>query len=321
MEYTEFGKTGLRVSVAGLGCGGASRLGATRGLSKSQSVALVRTAMDLGVNFLDTAAAYGTEGIVGEAIKSGPRDSVVVATKALYRKGDTLFPVADIVASLDNSLRELDTDHVDIFHIHAVRPQDLARVRDEYAPVLLREKDKGKLRHLGLTETPPNDPNNTMLKSAVHDGIWESIMLGFHMMHQGARRHAFPHAQANGIGTLVMFVVRGIFSIPGRLESTMTDLARDGLVPEWLGGLENPLGFLVHGDGGADSVIDAAYRYARHEPGADVILFGTGSEAHLRTNMASILAPPLPADDVAKLETLFGALEGVGLDLPEKRSK
>ncbi len=158
-----------------------------------------------------------------------------------------------------------------------------------------------------------------MLKSAVHDDIWESIMLGFHMMHQGARRHAFPHTQANGIGTLLMFVVRGIFSIPGRLESTMKDLASDGLVPEWLGDLDNPLGFLIHDNGGADSVIDAAYRYARHEPGSDVILFGTGSEAHLRTNMASILAPPLPAADVAKLEELFGALKGIGLDLPEKR--
>jgi len=248
-----------------------------------------------------------------------PRGSVVVATKALYQKAGTFFPVADIVASLDNSLRELQTDCVDIFHFHAVRPQDYARVRDEYAPVLLREKEKGKFRHLGLTETPPNDPDNTMLQSAVHDGIWDSIMLGFHMMHQGPRRHAFPHTQANGIGTLLMFVVRGIFSIPGRLESTMADLAAEGRVPEWLGDQDNPLGFLIHGDGGADSVIDAAYRYARHETGTDVILFGTGSEEHLRTNMASILAPPLPAADVAKLEELFGQLEGVGLDLPEKR--
>ena len=105
MEYTSFGKTGLRVSVAGLCCGGGSRLGANRGMSKAESVALVRIAMDLGVNLLDTAAAYGTEGIVGAAIKSVRRDGVVVATKAQYRKGGAIVPVADVVASLENSLR------------------------------------------------------------------------------------------------------------------------------------------------------------------------------------------------------------------------
>ena len=239
-------------------------------MSKMQSVALVRVAMDLGVNLLDTAAAYGTENIVGEAIKPVPRESVVVATKAQYRKGGAMVPVSDVVASLENSLRELNTDYVDIFQFHAVRPQDYALIRDEYAPALLREKEKGKLRHLGLTETPPNDPDNTMAKAAVQDEIWESIMLGFHMMHRGPRKNVFPYTQANGIGTLAMFVVRGIFSIPGRLASTMADLARDGLVPDWPAETDDPLGFLVR-KGGADSVIDAAYRYARHEPGTDVI--------------------------------------------------
>jgi aryl-alcohol dehydrogenase-like predicted oxidoreductase len=73
----------------------------------------------------------------------------------------------------------------------------------------------------------------------------------------------------------------------------------------------------VHKDG-AESVIDAAYRFARHEPGIDVVLFGTGSVAHLRANIASILSPPLPAADVAKLYQLFGSLVGVGLDLPDR---
>ncbi len=67
MEYKPLGKTGLTVSVAGLGCGGNSRLGRGRGASFDESVAIVRTAIDLGVNFLDTAEAYGTEEIVGAA--------------------------------------------------------------------------------------------------------------------------------------------------------------------------------------------------------------------------------------------------------------
>ncbi len=64
------------------------------------------------------------------------------------------------------------------------------------------------------------------------------------------------------------------------------------------------------------SVIDAAYRFVRHEPGVDVVLFGTGDREHLRSNIASILKPPLPDADRARLADLFGHLVGVGLDAP-----
>ena len=70
MLYTTLGKTGLRVSVAGLGCGGFSRLGLAAGKSEDEAADLVREAVDLGVNFIDTAPAYGTEGVVGKALKS-----------------------------------------------------------------------------------------------------------------------------------------------------------------------------------------------------------------------------------------------------------
>ena len=64
-------------------------------------------------------------------------------------------------------------------------------------------------------------------------------------------------------------------------------------------------------------MVEAAYRYARHEPGVDVVLFGTGSIAHLRSNVASLLKPPLPNADRAKLAALFGHLIGIGLDDPQ----
>src|SRR4029453_1213988 len=83
MEYRPLGKTGLTVSVAGLGCGGNSRLGLGRGASVDDCVAIVRTAVDLGVNFLDTAEAYGTEEIVGTAARSYDRDKLVISTKAI----------------------------------------------------------------------------------------------------------------------------------------------------------------------------------------------------------------------------------------------
>jgi L-galactose dehydrogenase len=114
-----------------------------------------------------------------------------------------------------------------------------------------------------------------------------------------------------------MFAVRNIFSRPGLLQQTARELVAEGRLPPQLGGTDDPLGFLVH-EGGAEGLIDAAYRFARHEPGIDVVLFGTSSAGHLRANIASILRPPLPAEDVARLYTLFGHLTGVGLDLPDR---
>ncbi len=156
-----------------------------------------------------------------------------------------------------------------------------------------------------------------MLQRAVHDGVWEVVMLAFHMMHQNARAKVFPHTIANRIGALLMFVVRNIFSRPERLDAKMRELAAAGQAPEWLAESRNPLGFLIH-ESGASGVTDAAYRFVRHEPGVHVVLFGTGNSDHLRANIASLLKPPLPEADRRKLTELFGHLLGVGLDLPGK---
>ncbi|ETW94709.1 MAG: hypothetical protein ETSY1_33680 [Candidatus Entotheonella factor] len=316
MEYVTLGQTGLRVSVAGLGCGGNSRIGLGKGKTQAESIALVRQALDLGVNYLDTAASYGTEGLVGEAVKSVPRDRVVIATKVSIHRGGEPIPVDQIVESLDRSLRRLDTDYIDVFQLHVVPPSVYDYARSEVAPVLLREKEKGKFRHLGITETSPNDHEQRMLQRAVHDGVWETMMLGFNMMHQNARTKVFPHTMANAIGTILMFVVRNIFSQPGRLEAKMKELAEAGQVPAWLAETGNPLDFLLHASG-ASSLTDAAYRFVRHEPGVHVVLFGTGDAGHLRANIESLLKPPLPEADRQKLTEWFGHLVGVGLELPD----
>jgi aryl-alcohol dehydrogenase-like predicted oxidoreductase len=166
-----------------------------------------------------------------------------------------------------------------------------------------------------MTETAPHDLPHDMLQRAVPDGLWDSAMVGFSMMHQNARELVFPLTLQHRVGTLLMFVVRNIFSQPDRLRATMRELAAAGEVPDWLGESPDPLGFLVH-EGGASSVVDAAYRFVRQEPGVDVVLFGTGSPEHLRSNIASILKPPLPEADRAKLRDLFGKLVGIGLDIP-----
>ncbi|MPY74778.1 MAG: aldo/keto reductase [Alphaproteobacteria bacterium] len=320
MDYVTFGRTGLKVSAAGLGCGGNSRLGQGQGKSEADSIAIVRKAIDLGVNLIDTAANYGTEGIVGKALKGIPRDKVVVATKATIRDGGNMCTADQVVASLDNSLRLLQTDFIDVFQLHAVPPGRYDRVMQELVPALLREKEKGKFRHLGLTETSPQDHKHETMQRVAKDPVWESVMLGFHMMHQNARQVVFPDSIANGTGTLLMFVVRNIFSQPDYLRSTVKELVEDGKLPAEMAKSDNPLGFLIH-EGGASSLTDAAYRFVRHEPGVHVVLFGTGNPAHVETNIASILKPALPKADAEKLAKLFGHLEGVGLDLPDHSAR
>ncbi len=315
MEYTTLGRTGLKVSVAGLGCGGFSRLGLGTGKSEADAIGIIREAVDLGVNLFDTAAAYGTEAVLGNALSSVPRDRVVICTKAPFGISNPNSTPENAVASLDRSLKELGTDYIDVYQLHGVAPGGYAHALEAIAPALLREQEKGKCRHLGITETAPGDPGHEMTRRASRDGVWDTAMVAFHMMHQNARDAVFPLTREHRVGTLLMFAVRNIFSRPERLAATMRELAAEGLVPPELADRPDPLDFLVHA-AGASSVIDAAYRFVRHEPGVDVVLFGTGDSAHLHSNIASILKPPLPEADRDRLAELFGHLVGVGLDAP-----
>lgn len=319
MQYTTLGKTGLKVSVAGLGCGGNSKIGLNAGLSTAQSADLVRAAKDLGVTFFDTAEAYGTEEILGHAFTPAERASVVISTKSRILsnlvKGGSRLSGAAVVESLEASLHRMKTDYVDVFLLHGVKPADYEHCRNEILPALQAEQKKGKVRHVGLSETAPNDPEQKMLQAALAEPGWSVYMLAYHMLNQGARRDLFPRTQDKGVGTLLMFVVRNIFSQPGVLAETVQRLAAEGKVPADLAKSDNPLDFLIH-PGGAKSLTDAAYRFARHQPGADVVLFGTSKIAHLKSNINSILSPPLPAADVEQLHALFGQLRGIGLDAP-----
>lgn len=313
MDYRPLGNTGLNVSVAGLGCGGNSRLGLGRGASFEECVGVARAAIDLGVNFLDTAEVYGTEEIVGAAVRSYDRDRLVISTKALFEGSDDTEET--VTRRVEASLKRLGLDYVDIFHFHAVGPAAYEHHRDVLAPALLKLKEQGKVRHVGLTETGPRDPEQKMLARAVEEAPWEVIMLAYSLVNQGARHKVFPVTVRRGIGTLLMFVVRNIFSNNGYRRDVFAKLVEQGLLDASVLSDGDPLAFLVS-EGGAESITDAAYRYARHERGADVILFGTGNKAHVKANVDSILRPPLPAPVIERLHATFGHLTGVGLDLP-----
>lgn len=318
MDYTTLGRTGLKVSVAGLGTGGGSRLGMKTGKSTAQSVALIHAALDLGINLVDTAEQYGTEGIVGAALKTVARDKVVLCTKHHdVWMGKRAAPET-VIAGLDASLLKLGTDYVDVFYVHSVRPQNYDYTLEVTVPALLREKEKGKFRFLGLTEAGPPDPEHAMAARAISDDVADVLMIAFSMLQQNARGIVFAGTHPSCIGVTCMYAVRNIFSFPGRLAEEMKKLASEGKVPAWLGEKSEPLDFLIH-DRGAASVIDAAFRYVRHEPGVHVTLFGTGDIGHLRANVDSLLRPPLPEADRARLADLFGHLVGVGMEYGEAR--
>jgi L-galactose dehydrogenase len=289
-----------------LGAGGDSRLG-LESAGADASVHLVRTALDLGIDFIDTAEAYGTEEVVGRAISEVPRDRVVISTKKRTFDTTALDP-KDVVASLEASLRRLKTDYVDVYHLHGVRPGSYASLRERLLPTLQDLRTQGKIRFIGLTEAFNADPQHQVLKDALADDDWDVVMVGFNVLNQSARERVFPITIDKRVGTLIMFAVRRALSRPDRLRELLQDLTARGKISKEVA--EQGLDFVL-GAGGASSLPDAAYRFVRDEPGAHVILSGTGDEAHLRENVRSLEAPPLPAATRAKLVELFQAVDDV----------
>jgi aryl-alcohol dehydrogenase-like predicted oxidoreductase len=304
------GRTGLQVSVAGLGCGGPSRLGMRDNKSKRECVAIVRQALDLGVNFLDTAEVYGTEEIVGKAVAAVPRDKVIISTKLKFPLADPSAPAGEVRKSLEQSLRLLRTDYIDIYHAHGVEPDDYTYASTKLLPVLQKMREEGKIRYIGVTEAFVDDMTHRMLPQAVEDGYWDVVMVGFNLLNQSARNQVFPKTLKNNIGTLVMFAVRRALSQPERLQELWKELAQKGLVDGDGCKPEKPLDFLI-GDGKASTVVDAAYRFCRYEPGVHVVLTGTGSADHLKANIESLTKPPLPAPVTARLKQIFSRVDSI----------
>ncbi len=316
MEYIKLGKTGLKVSVACLGCGGSSTIGKSTGKTENQSINLIKTALDLGVNFFDTANVYGTEGILGKAIKNVNRDQIVISTKHHVSTKNKKYSHIDIISGIENSLKELKTDYIDIFHLHGVAPKDIDHAIT-LVPELLKEKEKGKIRFLGITESSPIDPDQITISKAINTNYFDVIMLAFSMMNQNAKTEILPKTMSKNIATMSMFVVRSLFSVKGRLQEDIHKLVKDKRLPEWFLDEKEPLEYILK-DSGANSIIDACYRYVRHQQGIDTVLFGTGNIDHLKENIKSISNLKLSDECINKINQYFSHLKGVGLDFPER---
>lgn len=306
MDIVVLGRTGLKVTTAGLGCGGFSRLGLTKGTDHAAGI--VRAAYDAGVTFFDTAAAYGTQPAVGQGLEGIARDSYVLSTKFSYKSDGIPISADRMLKSLEQSLRELKTDCIDVFHIHALNADDYEFAKQIYIPELDRAREQGKIRFLGVTERFGEDTKHEMLETVLQEGLFDVIMAGFNLLNPSAAKSVLPKAAESDVGVLCMYAVRkALWSN----EQLMVDIER--IITSGQGGAglsEHSLEFLTE-QGIAKTLPEAAYRFCRHTPGITVTLTGTGNLKHLSENLDSLSMPPLPGAALEKLEQLFGKVDCV----------
>ena len=306
MQTTILGRTNLTVSRMGLGAGGHSRIGRNVGLTDAQSADLVRHALDHSVNFIDTAEGYGTEAIIGQALQGRDRTSVVLSTKKSTRH-EQVTPDA-LRASLDQSLKHLGTDYIDLYNLHGVVPQDYAYLVNDIYPALQKAQQQGKIRFVGLSEMFNEDFEHTMLQQALADDLWDVLMVGFNLLNQTARANVFAQAITQNVGIQIMFAVRKALSNPDNLREFTDALVKKGQIDPADLRLSSGRSLDAFPDfllSEAPSLPDAAYRFCRDEPGVHVVLSGTGNAAHLNANLASFARPPLTQETRNRLIHIF----------------
>ena len=156
MKYRKLGRTSLSLSVLGFG---ASPLGDVYGpTDPAESTRAVHLAIDQGINFFDVSPYYGlnlAEQRLGEALV-GKRNKIILATKVgRYGLDEFDFSAKRVTASVDESLKRLRTDYVDILQVHDVEFGDLHQIVEETLPALRKLQDAGKSRYVGITGYPP----------------------------------------------------------------------------------------------------------------------------------------------------------------------
>ena len=221
MNKRLLGKTGIKVSEVAFGgveIGIPYGIGvktATDMLSETDAIKLLHNAIDSGINFFDTARMYGdSESIMGEAFR-GFRNKVIIATKCRHlRNEDGSLPknskLTDLIkASLNESLKALQTDYVDIFMLHQA---DLQILRNEaISTIFLDLKKEGKFRATGVSTYTTEET-----KKAIETGAWDIIQLPFNLMDQ-RQETLFSLAEKERVGIVIRSVLmKGLLSDRGK---------------------------------------------------------------------------------------------------------
>ena len=208
MRYRRLGRTGLEVSEIGYGAWG---IGGNqwRGGTDDESVSALHRALELGVNFIDTALAYGeghSEKLVGAVLKSKPR-SAYVATKvppknrvwpaAPGSRIEDVFPYDYIVKCTEQSLRNLDMESIDLQQLHVWDPAWADR--DDWKRAFEDLRRSGKVRFFGISI---NDHQPDTALDVIAGGLIDTVQVIYNIFDQSPETSLFPAAQQHDIGVL-----------------------------------------------------------------------------------------------------------------------
>jgi aryl-alcohol dehydrogenase-like predicted oxidoreductase len=200
MKYITLGKSNQFVSRIAFGTW---QLGGDWGATDATAaVSAIRQAADSGVNFFDTAQAYGfgaSESLLGEALRGLPREELVIATKGgLRRQGEVTVRDASaawIRAGVDDSLRALSTDYIDLYQVHWPDPKTPF---EETAEALAKLVADGKVRHVGVSNFDAVQMEAFSATLPV-----ETLQPPYHLFHREIEREILPYTRAHNIGVVV----------------------------------------------------------------------------------------------------------------------
>jgi aryl-alcohol dehydrogenase-like predicted oxidoreductase len=203
MQYRTLGRTGVQVSTLALG---AMNFGAIGNTTQDEATAIVDAALEAGINLIDTADMYGqgeSEVIVGKSI-AGRRDDLVLATKATMPMGEERNHRGNsrrwLVRALDDSLRRLDVDHVDLYQIHRWDP---ATSDEEALSALTDLQRAGKIRYFGSSTFPAYRIVQAQWAAREHHlGRYVTEQPSYSILQRGIEAHVLPVTEEYGMGVL-----------------------------------------------------------------------------------------------------------------------
>ncbi|MEV8592455.1 aldo/keto reductase [Streptomyces sp. NPDC052012] len=203
MQYRTLGRTGVQVSTLALGAMNFGRIGRT---TQEEATAIVDAALEAGINLIDTADMYGegeSEEMVGKAV-AGRRDDLVLATKATMPMGEERNHRGSsrrwLVTALDDSLRRLGVDHVDLYQIHRWDPD----TSDEETLSALTDLQRaGKIRYFGSSTFPAYRIVQAQWAAREHHlSRYVTEQPSYSILQRGIEAHVLPVAEEYGLGVL-----------------------------------------------------------------------------------------------------------------------
>ncbi|WP_106767080.1 aldo/keto reductase [Paenibacillus faecalis] len=227
-KRTQIGQTGMFVNPIGLGTNAVGGHNLYPNLDEQAGKELVRTAIDQGINFMDTAFIYGpgrSEELVGEVIKeTGARSEIILATKGAHKMDgqDVVFDnsPAFLKQSVEDSLKRLQTDYIDLYYIHF---PDQDTPKDEAVGALKQLKDEGKIRAIGVSNFSMDQ-----LKEANKDGYVDVYQGEYNLLQRSAEKELLPYVKENNISFVPYFpLAAGILAGKYNKDTVFNDLRSD----------------------------------------------------------------------------------------------